>query len=48
MITKKDVINEILRKVRILTQTKYDETDDKLLKKLLAEDLASLSELSRS
>lgn len=43
--TKQAVIDEILRFNRILTQCKYGSEDDKVIKKLIAENLAKLSEI---
>lgn len=43
--SKQKIINEILRFDRILTQCKYGSEDDKNIKKLIAENLAQLSEI---
>lgn len=46
--SKQKIINEILRFARVLTQCKYGSEDDKQIKKLIAENLAMLSELETS
>lgn len=43
--SKQKIVNEILRLDRVLTQCKYGSEDDKNIKKLIAENLAMLSEL---
>ncbi len=44
--TKKMYTDEILRFCRTLTQMKYDSEEDKMFKKLIAENLAALSRLA--
>lgn len=45
--TKKNCIEEILRLNRVLVQMKYDEEDDKNIKKLIAENLKILSKIEQ-
>lgn len=44
---KKDIINEILRFCRTLTQMKYNSEDDKNIKRLIAENLRNLAEIEK-
>ena len=41
--TKKDYEKEIVRFCQILTQQKYDEKDDKMIKRLISENLEHVS-----
>ena len=42
-LTKKDYEKEIIRFSQILTQQKYDEKDDKMIKKMISENLGHVS-----
>lgn len=45
--TKQDYINEVLRLCKTLTQLKYNSDDDKVIKKLIAENIEAIGRIER-
>ena len=45
--TKQDYINEVLRLCKTLTQLKYNSGDDKVIKKLIAENIEAIGRIER-
>lgn len=43
--TKQDYVNEVLRLCKTLTQLKYDSNDDRVIKKLIAENIEAIGRI---